>query len=267
MRLDSSFVLALAGTLWVHTMLIGIGDAALALRDPYKPEPAPVIEVYEVDPPPPPPPPEPEPPPPEPEPEPEPETKSEPPPQKVAATTPRRAEPPPPTDTPPPPPDTPPTPGAGGSPVVQMPDIAPSATGVAVRPGPRNDGRTGRGGSGGGTGTGTGTGAEPGVQAPVSIATIKKRAMPKGDYGYIDAGRDYPAAARQLGIEGAIRVRLIVDQSGKVKSAVLLNKLGHGLDELALTRAKQIQFDPALDTNDKPVTSVVIWTFNMTLPK
>jgi hypothetical protein len=52
-----------------------------------------------------------------------------------------------------------------------------------------------------------------------------------------------------------------------VKSAVLLNKLGHGLDELALERAKKIQFDPARDTDDKPVSSVVVWTFNMTLPK
>jgi TonB family protein len=91
--------------------------------------------------------------------------------------------------------------------------------------------------------------------------------MPKGDFSYFDASKDYPAEAKQLGIEGVIRVRLIVDDTGKVKSAVLLNKLGHGLDELALVRAKKIEFDPATDTDDKPVTSVVIWTFNMTLPK
>ena len=52
-----------------------------------------------------------------------------------------------------------------------------------------------------------------------------------------------------------------------MKSAVLLNKLGHGLDELALARARQIEFEPARDTDDHPVTSVVVWTFNMTLPK
>jgi TonB family protein len=99
------------------------------------------------------------------------------------------------------------------------------------------------------------------------VATIKKRALPKGDYGYFDAGRDYPPEARQLGIEGAIRVRLLVDDQGKVVTKVLLNKLGHGLDELALKRAGEIQFEPALDTDDRPVSSVVIWTFNMTLPK
>jgi TonB family protein len=101
----------------------------------------------------------------------------------------------------------------------------------------------------------------------MSVATIKKRALPKGDYGYFDAGKDYPAEARQLGIEGTIRVRLVVDETGVVKAKVLLNKLGHGLDELALERASRIQFTPAVDTDDKPVSSVVIWTFNMTLPK
>ena len=48
---------------------------------------------------------------------------------------------------------------------------------------------------------------------------------------------------------------------------MLLNRLGHGLDELALKRAAEIEFEPARDTDDRPVTSVVVWTFTMTLPK
>ena len=31
--------------------------------------------------------------------------------------------------------------------------------------------------------------------------------------------------------------------------------------------AKEIEFEPAKDTDDHPVTSVVVWTFDMTLPK
>jgi periplasmic protein TonB len=91
--------------------------------------------------------------------------------------------------------------------------------------------------------------------------------MPRGDYAFFDAGKEYPAEARALSIEGAIRVRLIVDERGKVTSRVLLNKLGHGLDELALERAAKIEFEPATDSDDRPVTSVVVWTFNMTLPR
>jgi TonB family protein len=145
-----------------------------------------------------------------------------------------------------------------------MPDIAPAATGVAVAPGPRNTGKVGRGGSGGGTGSGAGSGSGEAAPAPVSIATIKTRARAKGDYDYT---KEYPAEARQLGIEGDIRVRLTVDDQGKVKAAVPLNRLGHGLDELALAWARKIEFDPARDTDDRPVTSVVVWTFHMILPK
>lgn len=262
MRLDSPFVLALGGTAAIHLIMVVAIDAITVIY-PYRPSPpAPRVELVEVEvpkpePPKPPPPPVPK----EPEPQqPEPPPREQPKPrQRVAA----QEQPPPPEQAPPPIPDDP-TP-AGGDEVYQMPDIAPAATGVPVKPGKRNTGRIGRGGSGGGTGAGSGSGTadEP---APVSVATIKTRAMPKGDYSYF-TGADYPEEAKQLGIEGSIKVRLIVDDKGKVKSADLVNRLGSGLDELALRRAKQIEFEPAKDTNDRPVTSVVVWTFHMTLPK
>ena len=159
------------------------------------------------------------------------------------------------------------TPGAaGGDQVVTLDSAQTGGIGVPVAVGKRSSERVGRGGEGGGTGGGSGSGAAE-VPIPVSVATIKKRALPKGDYGYFDAGKDYPAEARQLGIEGPIRVRLVVNDKGKVMSRVLLNKLGHGLDELALRRASEIEFEPALDSDDRAVSSVVIWTFNMTLPR
>src|SRR5262249_42325166 len=149
-----------------------------------------------------------------------------------------------------------------------MDGIAPSATGVPVAVGRQGlTDRIGRGGTGGGTGAGSGTGTSEAPPTPVSVATIKTRALPKGDFSYFDASKDYPPDAKSLGLEGQIRVRPIVDENGKVKSSVLLNRLGHGLDELALERAKRIEFTPARDTDEKPVTSVVVWTFNMTLPK
>jgi TonB family protein len=147
-----------------------------------------------------------------------------------------------------------------------MDNLGPDATGkVPVAIGHPPTGRIGKGGTGGGTGAGSGSGTAE--VAPMSVATIKKRAMPRGDYGYIDAGKEYPTEAKQLGIEGPVRVRLVVDDKGKVTSAVLLNHLGHGLDELALRKAREIEFEPARDTDDRPVASVVVWTFNMTLPK
>jgi protein TonB len=260
-RWDSPFVLRLAGTAAIHLAVLTVADMLVVTHPPRPWTPAPHIELVEVEVPPvvkplPPPPPAAAP-------EPAPVEPVRPPPRVHAAravATPVRAPEPPPT------PSEIPTP-SGGEQVVHLDDVAPSATGVGVAVGKPATGRIGRGGTGGGTGAGTGSGSADEAPRPVSVATIKTRAMPRGDYAFFDAGKDYPAEARALGIEGAIRVRLIVDEHGKVTSRVLLSKLGHGLDELAMKRAAEIEFEPATDTDDHPVTSVVVWTFNMTLPK
>jgi protein TonB len=258
---ERPFVLATAGTLAIHLLIAVAGDA-IVVTHPYVPETgAPHIELVDVELPEPPPPPPPEVAKTPPAPEPTPIVQKAVLKTTAPRTTPRAETPPPPTDTPPPPTNS----EAGGGPVVAM-DLGADATGkVPVAIGHPPTGRIGRGGTGGGTGAGSGSGTAE--VAPMSVATIKTRAMPRGDYGYIDAGKEYPTEAKQLGIEGPVRVRLVVDDRGKVSSAVLLNHLGHGLDELALKKAKEIEFDPARDTDDHPVASVVVWTFNMTLPK
>ena len=265
MRWDSPFVLATAGTIAIHLALITAGDAFVAYNPPDRTKPAPRIEVVDIEPAPvikPPPPPLPVPEIKQPEPEPVREERKTVARTQVRAVT--RAQEPPPSPTAVPVPDDQPT---GGEQVVQMENVAPSATGVGVAVGKRSSERVGRGGSGGGTGAGSGAGTEVAAPMPTSVATIKKRAMPKGDFGYWKAGKDYPAEAKQLGIEGKILVRLVVDETGKVRSTTLVSKLGHGLDELALARAKELEFEPAIDTDNRPVTSVVVWTFDMTLPK
>jgi periplasmic protein TonB len=261
-RWDSPLVLALAGTAAVHLVVLTAGDALVVTHPPRPWIPAPHVELVEIEVPPvikPLPPPPAVPPLPEPvapvAPRPAPRAHA----ARVVASPPRAPEPPPSPSEP--------TAPSGGEPVVHMDDVAPAATGVAVAVGKPVTGRIGRGGSGGGTGAGTGSGSGDEIARPVSVAAIKTDAMPKGDYSFFGAGKDYPAEARALGIEGAIRVRLVVDEHGKVTSRVLLNRLGHGLDELALKRAAEIEFEPATDADNHPVTSVVVWTFNMTLPK
>lgn len=262
MRRDRQLGLAFAGTLAIHAAFLASANAVIGLF-PREPEPAtPRIELVEIEVPPvltPPPPPVPQPEPEPPQPEPAPKQTPKPAVRAVQPARPAQPETPPPAETPPAP-----TTDPGGAPTVSMPDIAPAATGVAVAPGPRNTGKVGRGGTGGGTSTGAGSGAGDPPPAPVSIASIKTPARVKGDYDYT---KDYPAEARRLGVEGDIRVRLTVDDRGKVKAAVLLNRLGAGLDELALGHARKIEFEPARDTDDRPVSSIVVWTFHMILPK
>lgn len=152
---------------------------------------------------------------------------------------------------------------SGGEQVFQMEDIAPAANGVPVEKGKKTG--TGSGmGSGTGSGTGSGSGSGSGT-GPVSVATIKTMPKARGDYGYV--GGAYPAEARRLGIEGDLHVRVVVDAQGRVVEAKLLDSLGHGLDELALQRAKVMEFDPAVDTSGRTVTAQLVWTFHMTLPK
>jgi TonB family protein len=266
-RWDSPFVLAVAATIAIHVILVTAGDALVVTHPPRIKEPAPHIELVEIEPPPvlkePPPPPPPLPTP-EAAPPPVADVRPAPRPHAVAHPTPQiRAEP----ATPQQPAEPPAPETSGGDEVVHMDNIAPSATGVGVATGKRSTGRIGRGGTGGGTGAGAGSGAGDEAEKPMSIATIKIGAKVKGDFGYMNLGKDYPAEARALGIEGDLRVRLIVDDRGKVTARVLLNKLGHGLDELALQRAAEIEFEPAKDSNDQPVRSVVVWTFHMTIPK
>ena len=257
---DNILLLALGGTIAVHVIILVLLDVVqVTVKDPER-EVAPRIEMVEVEipkvkPPPPPPPAVQARVEPQPRPDPKP---------RIRTREPEIREP----VRPPPPSDTPPAPDAGGAPVVKWDgDIAQGGK-VPVAIGKRTTERVGRGGTGTGTGAGSGAGTETKVPPPpVSVATIKTRAMPKGDHSYFDAGRDYPAAARQAAIEGVIRVKLVVSAEGKVTSAALLNKLGYGLDELAIERAKKIEFEPAKDTDDKSVASIVIWTFNMTLPK
>jgi protein TonB len=256
----------LIGTVLVHIGLLTLLDigGTWAVRHPDQPPP----EAIEIDNEPPPPPevklPElkfptlPTPP-----------EKTAPPPEKqrVAVREPSHPQPaheptrePPPPDQPPPDPSAPP---GGGDEPYKLPEGPTGGVAVPVGHG-HGTGGTGRG-TGGGSGSAQGSGS--GTPAAVSIAAIKVKAKPRGDYSFFDAGKDYPPEAKQLQIEGTIRVRLLVDASGKVRSKTLLNKLGHGLDELALARAAQIEFEPAKDDRDQPVASLVIWTFDFRLPQ
>jgi len=255
-----SRVLTIAGAIAIHVLALTIADVLVVTHPPRPSTPAPHVELVEVEvpkraPPPPPPPARTE----------QPVVREEPaarvrPSARVQTRAPEPATPP----TPAPP--APPTATPGGDPVVALDNIDSSVSGnVLVAKGKRNTGGVGQGGHGGGTGSGEGTG--PAANAPTTVAAIKTLAKVRGDYGYFSLGKDYPPEAKQLGIEGDIKVRLVVGANGKVTAAVLLNRLGHGLDEIALTRAHQIEFEPARDTNDQPVSSVVVWTFHMTLPQ
>lgn len=56
---------------------------------------------------------------------------------------------------------------------------------------------------------------------------------------------EFPDEAREAGIEGRVRVEITVDATGNVRSARVIQGLGHGLDEAALEAARHARFDAA----------------------
>lgn len=220
---------------------------------------------------------EPEPPPPLPPPEPEPQA-VKPPPDRVARKDPQRVQEPPPDRPPPTQPERPPEEPAPGPPSPEGPPAEytykmPPGGGGGTMAVPSGAGPTGSAqGRRGGTGTGTGGGGPPdsqgtGGQRVASVASIKKMPEAVGDdYDYVRT-RDYPEEARRLGIEGQIKVRILVNADGTVSEAKILPPgLGHGLDQMALKLAKKLRFKPARDANDQAVAVRITWTFNFKLP-
>jgi periplasmic protein TonB len=67
-------------------------------------------------------------------------------------------------------------------------------------------------------------------------------------------------AARAAGVEGKVRVQLSVDETGRVVDVKLLQGLGYGLDEAALSAARRAEFEPAVRCG-KPTRA----TFNISM--
>ncbi|HXY77593.1 MAG TPA: energy transducer TonB [Candidatus Acidoferrales bacterium] len=67
----------------------------------------------------------------------------------------------------------------------------------------------------------------------------------------------YTAEARNLKIEGEVVLEMSFGANGMLQVNRVVNGLGHGLDEAAITAAKQIRFKPAL-RNGQPVDSVAL---------
>ena len=65
----------------------------------------------------------------------------------------------------------------------------------------------------------------------------------------------YTDAARQSNTQGVIRVAVIFGASGKIEHALLLKRLGYGLDNEVLKAVQKIKFEPK-KVNGNPVSSV-----------
>ena len=74
----------------------------------------------------------------------------------------------------------------------------------------------------------------------------------------------YPPEARERGVQGAVRVEILIDAEGKVREARVLSGLGFGTEEAALEAARQLRFTPA-EISGKPVAVKIQFKINFEL--
>lgn len=111
-----------------------------------------------------------------------------------------------------------------------------------------------------GNGIGTGGGYREDTDKKLEatdLATKPLRILSKPRANYTDL-------ARQNGVQGTVRVKVLFSASGKIETAVPISSLPDGLTEQAILAAKQIEFQPQIQ-NGQPVsiTKVVEYSFTI----
>jgi hypothetical protein len=74
----------------------------------------------------------------------------------------------------------------------------------------------------------------------------------------------YTNAARSSNTQGTVRLLILLDVDGKVKAALPLRELSHGLTERAIVAASKISFKPAERTGQPvPILQAIEYTFQI----
>jgi len=76
-----------------------------------------------------------------------------------------------------------------------------------------------------------------------------------------DGEDNYPPEAKRLGLEGAVKIKLGIDEHGRVVQAKVVEGAGHGFDEAALKAMRQAKFKPAETSDGRTVPCSIIWTY------
>ena len=76
----------------------------------------------------------------------------------------------------------------------------------------------------------------------------------------------YPAEAKKAGVQGRVVMDLLIDGSGKVRTANLVSGPGSGLNEAALAAVKSFRFKPAR-LQDRPVAVKIRYAYQFVLER
>jgi protein TonB len=93
-----------------------------------------------------------------------------------------------------------------------------------------------------------------GVFSPVDDESIDDLAVPS-----VRVNPDYPEVAKRMGIGGRVHLKIGVDRHGNVRSARVIGKVGHGMDEAALKAIWLHKFHPSKNSKGEAVDSVLTY--------
>jgi protein TonB len=100
------------------------------------------------------------------------------------------------------------------------------------------------------------------VPAKVTEVTSMPRVLRKPTNEELQ--KSYPEEARRMGLEGDVRLELLISEKGRVIRTRVLRSAGHGFDEAARKLVKLFRFRPAAQ-GDKPVAVWIPWTYKFRL--
>jgi protein TonB len=92
-------------------------------------------------------------------------------------------------------------------------------------------------------------GAAQAVQAvpEVNVATLPRVLFE------VNGDDNYPPDAKALGIEGNVKASITINEKGLVVAVRILERAGHGFDEMATQALRRFRFSPALTSDGRPV--------------
>ena len=101
------------------------------------------------------------------------------------------------------------------------------------------------------------------------MSELEIKMMPEIDTDACGKTITYPDDATKNGVEGDVRLRVTLDDRGRVRAARVLSGLGHGLDQAAVEAlTHRCHFTPAIAKDGRAVPFVVeSYTFHFELPR
>ncbi len=77
----------------------------------------------------------------------------------------------------------------------------------------------------------------------------------------------YPPEARKMGIEGRVKLSVGIDEKGNVAQVKILERAGHGFDEVATKAMWKFKFSPARTSDGRAVPHRLTYVYRFTQPR